>query len=632
MTSPTAQQGTVLQELPSRTALECRTSTVAVVGPPNCGKSTLFNRLTGLRQKTANFPGVTVERHHGTVRLPGGRAIELVDLPGTYSMTPRSEDERVTDDLLRGRLPEVCVPDAVLLVLDSTNLGRHLVLAAPMLALEKPILVVLNMADELRRRGGEVDTEALSQRLGAPVVLVSAARGEGMEGVLEFLESTFKAPAPVELPVLQSPPSCRQWAGQVAADSAYLPPVAPVWTQRLDSVFLHRILGPLAFLLVVVAVFQTIFYAAVPLMDGVEWLVTASGAFVEARAPDSALKDLLTQGVWGGVGSVLVFLPQILLLFLFIGILEDSGYLARAALIADRTMAKVGLQGKSFIPLLSAYACAVPAIMATRTIENKRDRLATILIAPFMTCAARLPVYTLVIAAFLPNRPLLGPFLGSRAAALLGLYLLGFVAALVTARVLKSTILRSDRTPFVLELPPYRWPTFGSLGLRLLDRSRIFLRRAGTVILAVSVALWILANIPLVEGRSPPIDESLAGTMGRTLEPLIEPLGFDWKIGVGLVTSLAAREVIVGTLGTLYGIEGDESSVGLQEALRQDLSLGGAVALLVFFAFAMQCMSTVAMVRRETGGWKVPILQFAYMGVLAYSGAFIANRLVTWLV
>jgi ferrous iron transport protein B len=417
----------------------------------------------------------------------------------------------------------------------------------------------------------------------------------------------------------------------MAADSAYRPPVAPIWTQRLDSVFLHRFLGPAVFLMVVVAVFQTIFYAAVPLMDGVEWMVTASGALLEARAPDSVLKDLLTQGVWGGVGSVLVFLPQILLLFLFIGVLEDSGYLARAALIADRTMSKVGLQGKSFIPLLSAYACAVPAIMATRTIENKRDRLATILIAPFMTCAARLPVYTLVIAAFLPNRPLLGPFLGSRAAALLGLYVLGFMAALVTARVLKSTILKSDRTPFVLELPPYRWPTLKSLGLRLLDRSKIFLRRAGTVILAVSVALWILASIPLVEGRSPSIDESLAGTMGRTIEPLIEPLGFDWKIGVGLVTSLAAREVIVGTLGTLYGIEGDESSMGLQEALRQDLDLGGAVALLVFFAFAMQCMSTVAMVRRETGGWKVPILQFAYMGALAYSGAFIANQLVTWL-
>jgi ferrous iron transport protein B len=631
--SPPPPETAALQDLSTPIPLpEAAGATVALVGPPNCGKSTLFNRLTGLRQKTANFPGVTVERHHGVVRLSSGRELELLDLPGTYSLTPRSEDERITDDLLRGKMPEVCVPDAVLLVLDSTNLGRNLVMAAPMLALEKPILIVLNMADELRRRGGEVDPEALSERLGAPVVLVSAAKGEGLEGIHEFLESTFKSPAPVELPVLQSPPSCRQWAGQVAAESAYRAPVAPVWTQRLDGVFLHTWLGPLAFGAVVVAVFQTIFYAAIPFMDGVEWLVTGSGEWLQGAMPDSILKDLLIQGVWGGVGSVLVFLPQILLLFLFIGVLEDSGYLARAALIADRTMAKVGLQGKSFIPLLSAYACAVPAIMATRTIENKRDRLATILIAPFMTCAARLPVYTLVIAAFLPNRPVLGPFLGTRAAALLSLYVLGFLAALVTARVLKSTILKSDRTPFVLELPPYRWPTFESLVLRLLDRSKVFLRRAGTVIMSVAVGLWILASLPVVDGVAPAIEESLAGTLGRTIEPVIEPLGFDWKIGVGLVTSLAAREVIVGTLGTLHGIEGDESSLGLQEALRQDLTVGGAVALLVFFAFAMQCMSTVAMVRRETGGWKVPILQFTYMGLLAYAGAYLANRLVTFFI
>jgi ferrous iron transport protein B len=566
------------------------------------------------------------------VRLSSGKELELLDLPGTYSLNPRSEDERITDDLLRGKMPHVCVPDAILLVLDSTNLGRHLVLAAPMLALEKPILIVLNMADELRQRGGDVDVEALSERLGTPVVLVSAAKGEGLEGISQFLESTFKRPAPIALPVLQSPPSCRQWAGQVAADSAYRPPVAPVWTRRLDSVFLHPLLGPVVFMLVVVGVFQTIFYGAIPFMNGVEALVTGSGGFLKATLPDSAMKDLLVEGVWGGVGSVLVFLPQILLLFLFIGILEDSGYLARAAVIADRTMAKVGLQGKSFIPLLSAYACAVPAIMATRTIENKRDRLATILIAPFMTCAARLPVYILIIAAFIPSGPLLGPFLGIRAGALLGMYLLGFVAALVTALILKSTVLKSERTPFVMELPTYRWPTFKSLGLRLLDRSKIFLRRAGTVILGVSVALWIMANLPLANGQAPEIGDSLAGTLGRTIEPIIEPLGFDWKIGVGLVTSIAAREVIVGTLGTLHGIDGDESSLGLQEALREDLTLGGAVALLVFFAFAMQCMSTVAMVRRETGGWKIPILQFTYMGVLAYVGAFAANQLVTWLV
>jgi len=329
------------------------------------------------------------------------------------------------------------------------------------------------------------------------------------------------------------------------------------------------------------------------------------------------------------VGSVIVFLPQILMLFLFIGVLEDSGYLARAALIADRTMARVGLQGKSFIPLLSAYACAVPAIMATRTIENKRDRIATILIAPFMTCSARLPVYTLIIAAFIPEKPLLGPLLGTRAAAMLGLYLLGFLAAVVTAWALKSSILKSDRTPFLLEMPPYRWPTLRGIGLRLYDRALAFLKRAGTVILTVAVVLWVLAHLPLKDGKPPAIEDSLAGTVGRTVEPLIQPLGFNWKIGIGLITSLAAREVIVGTLGTIYGIEGEgEDSVGLQQALQKDLTPGGAVALLIFFAFAMQCMSTSAVVRRETGGWKWPILQFSYMSLLAYVGAAIAYRLV----
>jgi ferrous iron transport protein B len=342
---------------------------------------------------------------------------------------------------------------------------------------------------------------------------------------------------------------------------------------------------------------------------------------------DTWLRSLMIDGVWSGVGSVVVFLPQILLLFLFIAILEDSGYLARAALIADRTMAKVGLQGKSFIPLLSAYACAVPAIMATRTIENKRDRIATILIAPFMTCSARLPVYTLIIAAFIPERPFIGPLFQTRAAALLGLYILGFAAAVATARLLKSSVLKSERAPFVLELPPYRLPNLRSVGLRLMDRAQAFLKRAGTVILAVSVLLWILASVPPGEHGAPPIEQSLAGTLGRAIEPVIQPLGFNWKIGIGLITSLAAREVIVGTLGTIYGLEGDKDAAGLQAALYRDLTTGGAAALLVFFAFAMQCMSTVAIVRRETGGWTWPIIQFTYMGTLAYICAFIANRI-----
>ncbi len=606
--------------------------TIAIVGPPNSGKSTLFNRLTGLRQKVANYPGVTVEQRVGRVRLASNRELDLIDLPGVYSLDPRSEDERVTRDVLTGSMSGVPRPDAVILILDSTNLARHLVLAAPVLSLGLPTLVVLNMADALRNRGGEVDTASLARQLGTPVTLVSAATGEGIEPVLEFLTGQFGVPAPVELPVIQDIPKCRQWAANVGSAAAYRAPAPPVWTHRLDSVFLHPVAGPAVFAVVVVAVFQTIFVGARPLMDGVEWAVAWLAELTGTLLPESAIRSLLVEGVLGGVGSVLVFLPQIQLLFLFIGVLEDSGYLARAALIADRSMARVGLQGKSFIPLLSAYACAVPAIMATRTIESKRDRIATILIAPFMTCSARLPVYTLVIAAFIPERSLLGPLVGTRAGALLGLYLLGFLAAVATAWMLRSSVLKSERTPFVLEMPPYRRPTLTSLGLRLLDRSKIFLRRAGTVILGAAVLLWVLAHLPLAQGVAPAIEDSLAGTAGRTLEPLIEPLGFNWKIGIGLISSLAAREVIVGTLGTIYGMENGASTQGLQAALQQDLTPGGAVALLVFFAFAMQCISTIAVVRRETAGWKWPLIQFAYMGALAYAGAFAANRIVqAWL-
>jgi ferrous iron transport protein B len=473
-----------------------------------------------------------------------------------------------------------------------------------------------------------VDPEELARQLGAPVCLISAAQEEGLEAVFEFLAGALALPVPRELPVIQDVPRCRQWATRVGERASYRPPAPPLWTRRLDGVFLHPAKGPVVLAAVVVLVFQAMFSWARPLMSGVQWVVQASGGLLERLLPASPLRSLLLEGVWGGVGSVLVFLPQILLLFLFLTLLEDSGYLARAALIADRTMARVGLQGKSFIPLLSAHACAVPGVLATRTIDNKRDRIATILVMPFMTCAARLPVYTLIIAAFIPERPLLGPLLGTRAAALLSLYLLGFLAAFATARLLKSSILRSERTPFILEMPPYRWPSLRTLGLSLLDRAKIFLRRAGTVILVSAVVLWLLAHLPLHDGRVPKLEDSLAGTMGRTLEPAIRPLGFDWKIGVGLISSLAAREVIVSTLGTLYGMEGNARSAGLQAALRKDLSLGGAVALLVFFAFAMQCMSTLAAVRRETGGWRWPLLQFAYMGGLAYCGAFAANHLV----
>jgi ferrous iron transport protein B len=629
----TGPVATAAAPAPALSGTAARSHIVAIIGPPNSGKSTLFNRLTGLRQKVANFPGVTVEHHMGKVKLESGREVFAVDLPGIYSLKPRTEDERVTHDVLLGEMPGLPRPDAVLLILDSTNLARHLVLAAPVLSLGLPTLVILNMADDLSRRGGNLDVPLLSAQLGAPVALVSASRGEGFEKVFQFLSGATHVAQPalprVELPVLQDIPKCRAWAAQVGAKGKYNAPAPPVWTRRLDSVFLHSVAGPVIFALVVIAVFNSIFSWATPLMDGVSAAIESSGAWVGSIIPNLTLRSLVVDGIWSGVGSVVVFLPQILLLFLFIGILEDSGYLARAALIADRTMSRVGLQGKSFIPLLSAYACAVPAIMATRTIENKRDRIATILIAPFMTCSARLPVYALVIAAFIPDRALLGGLLGSRAAAMLGLYLLGFLAAVLTAKLLKSTVLRSHQSSFMLEMPPYRWPTLQSLGLRLLDRSKVFLRRAGTVILAVAIVLWVLAKLPLHDGQTPPIAESFAGTIGHFVEPVIEPLGFNWKIGIGLITSLAAREVIVGTLGTIYGIEGTSEEVGLQKALQSDLTLGGAVALLVFFAFAMQCMSTLAVVRRETGGWRWPAIQFAYMTGMAYVCALVANQILS---
>lgn len=402
----------------------------------------------------------------------------------------------------------------------------------------------------------------------------------------------------------------------------------PKLTQRLDALFLHRIAGPAVFLVLAALVFQAIFTWATPIMDGVELGIASSGEWLAARLPASWFRDLLIDGVWAGVGSVLVFLPQILILFLFLGILEDSGYMARAAVIADRTMLRVGLQGRAFLPLLSAYACAVPAILSARTVEDERDRMATMFIAPFMTCSARLPVYALLIAAFIPEQPLLGPFFGTRAATMLGLYALGLAAAVGTAFLLRRTVLRGKPAGFVMELPPYRIPALRTLGLRLLDRSKIFLRRVGKIILAVTVILWVLAQFPRVDGAPPAVEESALGQMGQVIEPAIEPLGFDWRIGVGLVSSLAAREVIVGTLGTIYGIEdSDETSLELRAALQRDLDFGGAIALLVFFVFALQCMSTVAMMRRETAGWKWPLAQFGYMLALAYAGALAANQL-----
>ncbi len=604
---------------------------VVLVGPPNSGKSTLFNRLTGLRQKVANYPGVTVEQHYGRMGGVGRGDLTLIDLPGIYSLNSYSEDARVAVDVLHGNMPGSPAPDAVLLVLDVLQLSRQLMLAGPVLALGLPTLVLLNMADLMKAQGGEIDPLALAQELGAPVAMISASKGTGLDAVERFLhrlsdpqeqQSQF-----TQLPVLQTASSCRQWATQVSSRTKYKAPLSSGWTRRLDSVLLHKVWGPLIFLAVVIGVFQVVFTAGLPLSDWLGELFTRLGAGVAGLLPAHWMQVLLRDGIWNGMQAVMVFLPQILLLFLVIGVLEDSGYLARAALIADRVMRSIGLNGKAFIPLLSAYACAVPAIMATRTIENKRDRLATILVAPFMTCSARLPIYTLIIAAFIPNRQILGRFFGLRAAVMLSLYLLGFLAALVTARLLKSSVLKANSAPFILELPQYRWPTLRSMGLRLLDRGTVFVKQTGTVILAVTFVLWLLSIVPVHAGQAAPLAKSVIGQVGHLIEPILKPLGFNWKIGIGLLSSIIAREVIVGTLGTLYGADPATHSLGLQTALRHDITLGGALALVVFFAFAMQCTSTLAVVRRETNSWKWPAVQFLYMTGLAYVAALLTNQI-----
>ena len=432
----------------------------------------------------------------------------------------------------------------------------------------------------------------------------------------------------MQLPVLQSAASCRSWATQVTSRTKYQSPAVSLWTRRLDSVLLHPVFGPLFFLAVVVAVFQVVFSLGQPLSDGMGVLLTHAGAKAAMLLPDNWLRALLRDGLWNGVQSVLVFLPQILLLFLFIGILEDSGYLARAALIADRLMRSIGLNGKAFIPLLSAYACAVPAIMATRTIENKRERIATILVAPFMTCSARLPIYTLIIAAFIPNQKFLGGLIGLRAIVMLGLYVLGFLAALITAKMLNSSVMKAVQAPFILELPQYRWPTVTSLGLRLYDRGKLFLKKAGTVILGVTFMVWVMSVLPIHGGQFSNLSTSVIGHLGHWIEPVLRPLGFNWKIGIGLLSSIVAREVIVGTLGTLYGIDPATHALGLQAALRHDITLGGAIALVVFFAFAMQCTSTLIVVRRETNSWKLPAMQFFYMTGVAYVAALVTNQVI----
>jgi ferrous iron transport protein B len=617
--------------------------TFALLGSPNAGKTTLFNALTGLRARVGNYPGVTVERREGPLDLPTGPAL-LIDLPGTYGLTPISADEAVVADVLAGRVEGVARPDALVLVADACSLPRTLPFLGEALRQERPSVVVLTMLDELAARGGEVDLARLEAALGVPVIGVVGHRGRGLDRLRQLLASPESWSRP---PIL--PPADRvereAWADSVAANVIRQRPARHRLTERIDSVVLHPVWGSLLFVLVMLTFFQLIFRFAGPAMDAIDAGVSALAQLARAELPAGWIADLVADGLIAGIGSVVIFLPQIAILFSLLYLLEDLGYMARAAFVIDRVMGRIGLEGRSFVALLSSYACAVPGIMATRTIPSPRDRLVTILVAPLMTCSARLPVYTLLISAFVPDRAVLGP-IRSQGLVLLALYVGGATAALVVAAVIKRTLVRGDGRPFTMELPTYRRPTFGLWLSQVLSSVRAFLRRAGTIILLATVALWLLLHFPQVE--PPPglderaasawaLEQSAGGRLGHALEPLIAPLGFDWKIGVGLVASLAAREILVATLAQIYATGGDESA-SLREALRADRHPDTGLpvytpatvgALLVFFVFALQCTSTIAIMRRETNSWRWPAFAFAYLFALAYGASFLTFHVVS---
>ena len=617
---------------------------LGLVGGPNCGKTTLFNSLTGLRARVGNYPGVTVERREGELDAEGRRVV-VVDLPGTYSLDPLAPDEEVVRDLLAGRVEGVPGPDALVVVADACSLSRSMLLVAQVLRLGMPTCVVLTMVDELRARGGDIDLARLESALGVPVLGVIGHRGVGVDR-LRALIARYEAWSRPVLPPPADAVERAAWSDSVLARALRERPGRSRRTDRIDRVVLHPVGGTLLFAAVMVGFFQLIFAWAAPAMELIDAWIGAAAGGVRAALPAGAVTDFLADGLIAGVGAVVVFLPQIVLLFTLLYLLEDLGYMARAAFVVDRVMGRIGLEGRSFVSLLSSYACAVPGIMATRTIPSTRNRLVTILVAPLMTCSARLPVYTLLVGAFVPATTVAG-FLGLQGLVLLGLYALGALAALVVAGILKRTLLPGEELPFYMELPPYRLPTFRLVATQVWGSVRAFLRRAGTIILSVSIVLFFLLNYPRVEtpaGLSPAeasshaLERSVAGRIGRAMEPAIEPLGFDWKIGVGLVASLAAREVIVATLAQIYASTDEERS--LREAIRADVDprTGAPVfdaptvaALLVFFVFALQCMSTLAVMRRETNSWRWPAFAFCYLLALAYAASFAAHRIVGFL-
>jgi ferrous iron transport protein B len=610
---------------------------IALVGNPNCGKTALFNILTGSRQKVANYAGVTVERKEGSLVTPSGARIRILDLPGAYSLDALTPDEQVTADVLLGRRAGETAPDFVVCVTDATNLRQNLRLVLSLKRLGLPMVVALNMTDIARRKGIVIDADRLAVELGVPVVETVGVKTTGVKALIKVLDS-------IAIPERSSPgvawqplskgdlehdqTEVRRILGKVGADRLD----GVTLSDRLDALVLHPVLGPVILAVILFLVFQAVFaWAQVP-MDEIKLGVAAFGNWLGSALPNSLIKDLLINGVLAGVGSVLVFLPQIIILFFFILVLEDSGYLPRAAFLLDRVMGSVGLSGRAFIPLLSSFACAIPGIMATRTIQSPRDRLATIMIAPLMTCSARLPVYALIIGAFIPRRTIRGG-LELQGVVLFALYVIGVVSAMAVAFVLKRLGGRGGLQALMLELPAYHWPNLRNLGIGLWQRVEIFMSRVGTIILALMVILWALSSFPAPPpgATGPAIQYSIAGHLGAWLAVLFKPIGFNWQISIALVPGLAAREVAVGALGTVYALSatGNDVSSALTPLITQSWSLPTALSLLAWYVFAPQCLSTLATVKRETNSWRYPIIMAAYLFAMAYVGSWITFRIAT---
>ena len=604
----------------------------ALVGNPNSGKTALFNALTGGRQKVANYAGVTVERKEGQFTAADGRQVSVLDLPGTYSLRARSPDEAVTRDAVLGRLAGEARPDVIVAVADATNLRLVLRLVLELKDTGAAIVLALNMFDIATRQGLRIDIERLSAELGVPVVTTVATRKRGLDDLTAQVERVADLIPPTENQ-WREPDAAQLRAAHRRAEqimkACVRPPERPdTWTGRIDGVLLHPVAGILILLTLLFVMFQAVFTWATPAMDLIEAAFGALNEAVIGVMPDSLLRSLITDGLIAGVGGVLVFLPQILVLFLFILLLEDFGYMARAAFLMDKIMGGAGLHGRAFIPLLSSFACAIPGIMATRVIDSKHDRLATIMVAPLMTCSARIPVYTLIIAAFIPQRQVAGGWVNLQGLVMFGLYAAGIVSALAVSFVLRKVFWRGAVEPFIMELPTYKAPELKNVARNLWQRAEIFLRRAGGIILTMSVIIWVLSTFPGPPpgAAGPAIDYSFAGRIGHFLEPVFRPIGFNWQMVVALVPGMAAREVAVAALGTVYAVGGENDPGALGAALAHQWSLATALAFLAWYVFAPQCASTLAVVKRETNSWTWMAVMFVYMTALAYAAAFLVYR------